>query len=251
MQKRPIPRACIDLVKSFEGYHTQLPDGSCMAYLDTLAQPPVWTIGFGCTEGIKQGMIMTRDAAEEALARELEKHAEIVDRVVTVPIGENNRSALISFQYNTGGLPKSTLLKKLNSGDFDGAAREFERWNKAGGKIYKGLVRRRAAERALFEMDAKDDIPDGEPNMPQRVEPSSPPPAPATVATVGAAGGASIGTVVNSIPAAPDLSAAVGWQGFAQTLSGLSGFVTSRPLLVLAVIAIVVGVWLLPKWRQA
>lgn len=166
-----LSQSCIDLVKSFEGYHTALPDGGCEAYLDELAAPPIWTIGYGCTEGIRSGMRWTKDEAEGALRRELEKHEAVVNRVVTVEIGQSNFDALVSFNYNTGGLPKSTLLKKLNAGDFDGAAREFDKWNKAGGKVYKGLVRRRAAERAMFEADARDqDIPADAPDMPQAVD---------------------------------------------------------------------------------
>jgi GH24 family phage-related lysozyme (muramidase) len=223
-----ISQQCIDLVKSFEGFHTRLPDGRCKAYLDTLAKPHIWTIGFGCTEGIKPGMIWTMAEAEAALMRELEKHAAIVDRVVTVPIGENNRAALISFQYNTGGLPKSTMLKKLNRGDFDGAAREFDRWNKAGGKIYKGLVRRRAAERAMFELDARDDIAPGEPDMPQAVEPSAEPISRTTVA--GGATGA--GVLISQVPG--------------DQIAGLVKWALVSPL-ALAIIAATAALLFLPK----
>lgn len=121
-------------------------------------------------------MIWTRDEAEAALRAELDKHAERVNRLVTVEIGQSNFDALVSFDYNCGALGKSTLLRKLNKGDFDGAAREFDRWVYAGGVKYKGLVRRRAAERALFEQDAKDDIPPTEPQMPQQVAAAPTPP---------------------------------------------------------------------------
>lgn len=170
-----------ELIRSFEGYHTALPDGSCKAYLDKLAYPPVWTIGWGCTVNVKPGMVWSREEAEAALRREIAKHEERVTRLVTVVIGQGNFDALVSFDYNTGGLAKSTLLKKLNKGDFAGAAREFDRWIYAGGRIYNGLVKRRAAERALFEEDAKDDIPEGEPDMPQKVEPAAPLPGRMTV----------------------------------------------------------------------
>lgn len=235
-----IPQACIDLVKSFEGYHTRLPDGSCRAYLDTLAKPNVWTIGYGCTEGVHAGMVWTEAEAESALMRELEKHAAIVDRVVTVPIGENNRSALISFQYNTGGLPKSTLLKKLNKGDFDGAAREFDLWNKAGGTVYKGLVRRRAAERALFEMDARDpDIPADEPDMPQAVD------QPGAVTPGKAA-------VVLTPPAAVSTGLTImdAWQAVGDKISAHAQWIIGKPIIAAVLVLTAAAYFLIPR-RQA
>lgn len=162
----------LDLICEFEGYHTALPDGSCKAYLDRLAIPHVWTIGYGCTEGVSPGMTLTKDEAQARFHGELEKHERIVSKLVKVTIGQNNFDALVSFSYNTGGLGKSTLLRKLNRGDFDGAAREFAKWNKAGGKVWKGLVRRRAAEAALFQADAFDnELPEGAPDMPQGIDP--------------------------------------------------------------------------------
>lgn len=232
-----IPQACIDLVKSYEGYHTRLPDGSCKAYLDTLAKPNVWTIGWGCTEGIKAGMVWTEAEAEAALVRELEKHAAIVDRCVTVPIGENNRSALISFQYNTGGLPKSTLLKKLNAGDFDGAAREFDKWNKAGGTVYKGLVRRRAAERALFEMDARDpDIPADEPDMPQAVD------QPGAVTPGKAA-------VVLTPPAAVSTGLTImdAWQAVGDKISAHAQWIIGKPIIAAVLVLTAAAYFLIPR----
>ena len=73
--------------------------------------------------------------------------------MVKVPLNENQHGALVSFTYNlgAGNLGSSTLLRKLNAGDYAGAAAEFPRWNKAGGKELAGLTRRRAAEKALFE----------------------------------------------------------------------------------------------------
>lgn len=239
-----ISKQCIDLVRSFEGYHTRLEDGRCAAYLDKLAKPHIWTIGFGCTENVKPGMIWTEAEAEAALMRELEKHAAIVDRVVTVPIGENNRAALISFQYNTGGLPKSTLLKRLNAGDFDGAAREFDRWSKAGGKVYKGLVRRRAAERALFEQDARDDIPRGEPDMPQSVQPT---PAPVGKPTVAIAAGAGA-TFIPAVPAllTDNAANASSWQSAGDQIAGLLKWAVVSPM-ALAVIAATAALLFLPR----
>jgi len=241
-----------DFIKSFEGYHTALPDGGCKAYLDTLAKPPIWTIAWGVTEGVTPGMVMTLAEAEAAFRKELAKHEAIVRRVVTVEIGQNNFDALCSFQYNTGGLPGSTLLKKLNKGDFDGAAREFDRWKTAGGKVYKGLVRRRAAERAMFEADARDeDIAVGQPDMPQTAEPTSTPVSKGTVATLAASGGA----VIPAIPGVVSDTAtnAQSWQGLAEQTLSLGKWATSSSslLVVAAGAAVVLGLMALSKWRQA
>lgn len=163
------------LLREFEGYHTRQPDGSCVAYLDRLAKPPVWTIGYGLTEGVHEGMRLTAEEAEACLRKELAGHEAAVPRLVTVDINQNQFDALVSFSYNVGwgALGRSTLLKRLNSGDVEGAAREFHRWNKAGGKVWRGLVRRRAAEAALF-LEPVDASP--LPDMPQAVEESPPRP---------------------------------------------------------------------------
>jgi GH24 family phage-related lysozyme (muramidase) len=69
---------------------------------------------------------------------------------VKVPITDDQFGALVSFDFNTGSLHKSTLLKKLNAGDYEGAANEFPKWNKAGGQVLRGLTRRRKSEQNLF-----------------------------------------------------------------------------------------------------
>jgi lysozyme len=94
----------------------------------------------------------TKAEARLILERDLAQYAAVVKKSVSVPINENQYGALVSFTYNLGpsNFLKSTLLKKLNNGDYEGAAAEFKRWNRAGGQILKGLTRRRAAEAALF-----------------------------------------------------------------------------------------------------
>ncbi len=76
-----------------------------------------------------------------------------VNNAVTVPLNQDQFDALVSFTFNLGegNLKSSTLLKKVNAGDFAGAAQEFQRWNKAGGKVLPGLTRRRACEALLFQ----------------------------------------------------------------------------------------------------
>lgn len=160
------------LIRDFEGYHRKLPDGSCVAYR---CPAGVWTLGFGCTKGIREGMVWTRDQAEAALRAEIETHEDAVNRMVTAPINQNQFDALVSFAYNCGdgALQKSTLLRLLNAGDYAGAARSFSLWNKGGGRVLKGLVTRRAREAALF-LKPTEDAP--EPTMPQTVDPPSPQP---------------------------------------------------------------------------
>lgn len=147
-----INQATVDLVKEFEGLRLD-------AYKDAVG---VWTIGYGTTAaagvGIapNAGMRITQEQAEEYLRLGLEKFAAQIKGGITVPVTENQFGAMVSLAYNIGpgAFLKSTLLRKLNAGDYVGAAAEFARWNKAGGKVLRGLTRRREAERALFERDS-------------------------------------------------------------------------------------------------
>lgn len=92
------------------------------------------------------------EQAKSYFKHDLAKFEKTVNESVTVPINQNQFDALVSLTYNigSGAFKNSTLLKKLNKGDYQGAADQFLVWNKAGGKVMKGLVRRREAERALF-----------------------------------------------------------------------------------------------------
>lgn len=113
----------------------------------------VWTIGFGTTAGVKEGQVITKERAEELLRDDVKRFEDQVLRLVKVPLTQGQLDALVSFTYNLGAanLGNSTLLRLLNAGDYKGAAAQFDRWTKAGGKELPGLVKRRAAERALFE----------------------------------------------------------------------------------------------------
>ncbi len=152
------------LIQEFESYLKAQPDGSCKAYK---CPAGVWTIGFGCTEGVTADSHWTREEADTAFRRELEKHEKIVGRLVTVPITQGQFDALVSFSYNCGALGNSTLLKKLNKKDYLGAADEFRYFTKARNpktgkkEVLKGLVRRRKAEAAMFtaDMPGADDMP--------------------------------------------------------------------------------------------
>ncbi|WP_313284644.1 lysozyme [Stutzerimonas kunmingensis] len=133
----------LDLIKSFEGL--RLSAYKCPA--------DVWTIGYGTTAGVKPGQNITKERAEELLREDVKRFEAQVLRLVKVPLTQGQHDALVSFVYNlgAGNLSNSTLLRLLNAGDYAGAAAQFDRWNKAGGKVLAGLARRRAAERALFE----------------------------------------------------------------------------------------------------
>lgn len=133
----------LDLIKSFEGL--RLSAYKCPA--------GVWTIGYGTTAGVKEGQVITKERADELLRDDVKRFEDQVLRLVKVPLTQGQLDALVSFTYNLGAanLGNSTLLRLLNAGDYKGAAAQFDRWTKAGGKELPGLVKRRAAERALFE----------------------------------------------------------------------------------------------------
>lgn len=139
-----VPAAAVALVKHFEGCRLK-------AYL---CPAGVWTIGYGATgPGIAQGTTWTQAQADARLSADLARFADGVDRLVSVPITQNQRAALISFAFNVGlsALAGSTLLRLLNAGaSAESVGDQFTRWNKAGGRVLDGLVERREAERKLF-----------------------------------------------------------------------------------------------------
>lgn len=112
----------------------------------------VWTVGWGSTREVYEGMEITEEEAEARLDADLSVFESGVEKCVGVPLTDNQFSALVSFAFNLGlgNLKSSTLLRKLNGRDYQGAADEFTRWDNAGGKALPGLTKRRQAERALF-----------------------------------------------------------------------------------------------------
>lgn len=132
----------IPLIKEFEG--CKLKAYKCPA--------DVWTIGYGHTYGVKEGDEITQQEADRLLADDVNSFTAGVQRLVSSDINRNQLGALVSFAFNLGlgNLRHSTLLKLVNAGDFVGAANQFPRWNKAGGKVLPGLTRRREAEKKLF-----------------------------------------------------------------------------------------------------
>lgn len=127
------------------------------AYPDPATGGEPWTIGVGHTSAagppkVVKGMTITAAECDEILSRDLATFEAAVTKAVKVPLNQNQFDALVSFTFNVGvgNLQKSTLLRKLNARDYQGAADQFPVWNKANSKVMKGLVTRRAEERALF-----------------------------------------------------------------------------------------------------
>lgn len=193
----------VELIKAFEGYHNARPDGTVSAYRCPAGK---WTIGWGSTRGVRSGMNITRAEAERLLRRDMDECLAAVRRYIKVPLTVNQTDALVSFVFNLGegNFRSSTLLRKLNAGDYDAVPTELAKWNKAtvnGRKVaLKGLTRRRAAEAALFTMDTP--LPsqkDGE-RMPQKVERTDARPVPRGPAGVGI-GTSIVATILSELPA--------------------------------------------------
>jgi lysozyme len=132
--------AALDLIKSFEGLRL-------VAYQDSGG---VWTIGYGHTHGVTEGMTCSEDQATKWLMLDVADAMAVVRQATEVTLTPNQFGALVSFEYNTGAYPQSTMCELINRKDFAGAAQEFPKWVYAGGVVLEGLVRRRAAEQKLF-----------------------------------------------------------------------------------------------------
>lgn len=113
----------------------------------------VSTIGFGTTEGVKPGDTITVERALVRSLADMAKYEGAIKRCVKVPLAQFEYDAAASLAYNIGptAFCNSTVVKRFNAGDYAGACAAFEQWNKAGGKINRGLVNRRAQERKQCE----------------------------------------------------------------------------------------------------
>lgn len=133
----------ISLIRHFEGC-------SLGAYL---CPAGVWTIGYGHTREVKEGDVINREQAEALLIEDLEEFEGYVNSMVEVALKQNEFDALVSWVFNLGpgNFKESTLLNRVNYGPMSDVPHQIQRWNKAGGKILEGLVKRRAAEAALWE----------------------------------------------------------------------------------------------------
>ena len=138
-----ISKEGLSLIKKFEG--CELEAYKCAA--------GVWTIGYGSTNDVKEGMEISQERADMLLLEDVEVFEESINKLVEVPLEQNQFDALVSWTFNLGStnLKNSTLLKVLNDKDYEGVPAQIKRWNKAGGEVLQGLVRRREAEALLFE----------------------------------------------------------------------------------------------------
>jgi lysozyme len=134
--------AGLKLIEQFEGCRLE-------AYQDSGG---VWTIGYGHTIEVSGGMTCTQDRADQWLQEDSQRAVDCVGENVHIDLTQHQFDALVSFTYNVGcgNFASSTLLKKLNGGDVEGAAEQFERWCKVKGQVVAGLLRRRQAEKAMF-----------------------------------------------------------------------------------------------------
>ena len=132
----------IALIKKFEGL--ELDSYQCSAN--------VWTLGYGHTQGVAEGDSCSEEEAEIILVNDLKEFETYVNALVDVDLDQNQFDALVAWTFNLGptNLRTSTLLKKLNAGDYNDVPSEIIRWNRAGGQVLDGLIRRREAEALLF-----------------------------------------------------------------------------------------------------
>ena len=133
----------ISLIKHFEGCRLE-------SYQDSVG---IWTIGFGTIKGVKEGDKINQDEAEHLLQEEMPEYEGYINDMVKVPLEQNQFDALCSWVFNLGpkNLSESTLLRVLNDEKYDEVPEQIVRWNKAGGQVLKGLVKRRQAEADMFE----------------------------------------------------------------------------------------------------
>jgi len=134
----------LQLIKDFEGLA-----------LDPYRCPgAVWTIGYGHTRTVREGMTVTKEEAERLLKSDLEVVESAIHKLVNVPLTSNQFSALASFVFNlgVGNFERSTMLRLLNRGWYEQVPTQLLRWNKTKGKVLKGLTSRRIAEGRLWNM---------------------------------------------------------------------------------------------------
>lgn len=142
---RQINKAGLDLIRNFEGLKLK-------AYPDPATHGDPWTIGYGHTgHGVHPGQVITQDQATDLLLGDLETAEGFVERVAP-KCTDNQFAALVSFAFNCGrrNLQTSTLLRMHNSHNFAVAKLEFAKWCHGNGQVMTGLVKRRAAEAALY-----------------------------------------------------------------------------------------------------
>lgn len=152
--------AGIELIHSFEGLHKVRPDGRIEAYPDPGTGDDPWTIGWGSTGidpfnggRIREGTVWTREQCDQRFEQHLEQFERaVMNGTANRPCSQAQFDAMVSLCYNIGpaGFARSSVLRRHRAGDYAGAAKAFLMWNKAGGRVMRGLTRRREAEAALY-----------------------------------------------------------------------------------------------------
>ncbi len=205
----------------------------------------VWTIGYGHTSAagnptVKPGMRITEQEADTILRRDLFRFEERVNRLVKVPLTQGQFDALVSFDFNTGALHSSTLLKKLNANNYSAVPAQLMRWTRGGGKELPGLVRRRRDEAELWR--SIDPGATGGRADVGRIDPPAPG-KPATKSTTNmAAGAAAAVTTINAANEAlnPVKEAADAGKGLADTVTSVMG----TPAVLVAILVVLAAVWI-------
>lgn len=169
MKSMSLGQKGIDLIKEFEGYHKALKDGSCVAYLDTLPRKELWspgykglwTIGWGSVgPDITEGTHWTMEIAQARMIKEADKKGQQILAYLgdEVELNQNEYDALVSLAYNLGVVGIHKILDDIKAGNRKAAADRMLKYNKAGKKVYNGLVRRRKAERTVFLWEPKHEV---------------------------------------------------------------------------------------------
>ena len=140
--KMNISKEGLSLIKKFEGCELE-------AYL---CPAGVWTVGYGHTKDVKEGDKINKEEADYLLQEEMIEYESYINDFVEVPLNQNQFDALCSWVYNLGptNLKNSTMLKVLNEEKYVDVPQEIKRWNKAGGEVLDGLIKRREAEAKMF-----------------------------------------------------------------------------------------------------
>lgn len=229
------------LIKQFEGFREH-------AYQDVVG---VWTIGYGFTRGVAPGQHMTPQQAEARLITELLGYEQAVLSGCTLEPNQNQLDAMCSLAWNIGiaGFLRSTVLKCHNRGDAQSASRAFGLWNKAGGREWAGLTRRRAAEAALYLEPAPGMVPRiVEGAIPSAQAGEVPPPAQAMPQQIDPESSMAGSAINRAATVAGTTAATVGAVSQIKTSVGeLQGWIV--PMLCLAVVGLA-GYIVWQRWRQ-
>jgi GH24 family phage-related lysozyme (muramidase) len=216
---RKIDADTLALLKQWEGLRLT-------AYQDVGG---VWTIGYGHTDTVKAGMVITEAGAEQLLRADLGRFEAAVSDAVKVPLTDAQFGALVSWAFNVGvtAMQDSTLVRKLNAGDYAAVPAELARWNKVKGKTVAGLANRRAAEAGLWSK--------GSFVSSNTIEPTAAPSATASTvkataatAAVGIALQPILDVVIQSVPALMSLQGLSPWIAGAVVLGVAAHFIAAR-----------------------